>query len=66
MLEPYLQFICSGYFWKWGGLVNYLPGQASNLDPPELSLPKREDYKQCQAKDKTFYVYLMVTKRKSL
>jgi hypothetical protein len=28
---------CSGYFWKWG-LENYLPGLASNCDPPDLSL----------------------------
>jgi hypothetical protein len=44
--DPRLQSICSGYFWKWG-LVNYVPGLASNSDPPNLSLreppvPSRE------------------------
>jgi hypothetical protein len=30
---------CSAYFWRWG-LENYLPGLASNCNPPdELSLP---------------------------
>jgi hypothetical protein len=28
---------CSGYFGD-GGLLNYLPGLASNHDPPELNL----------------------------
>jgi hypothetical protein len=31
-------------FWRWG-LENYLPGLASNLDPPDLSLPRSEDYR---------------------
>jgi hypothetical protein len=30
---------CSGYSWRWGGLMNYLPGPASNHDPPDLNLP---------------------------
>jgi hypothetical protein len=30
---------CSGYFGGGGCLLNYLPGLASNLDPPNLNLP---------------------------
>jgi hypothetical protein len=28
-----------------GSLVSYLPGLASNLDPPDLSLPGSRDYR---------------------
>jgi hypothetical protein len=28
-------------FWRGGDLGNYLPRLASNLDPPDLSLPSR-------------------------
>jgi hypothetical protein len=35
---------CSGYFWRLG-LQNYLPGLASNLDPPHLCLPISWDYR---------------------
>jgi hypothetical protein len=34
----------SGYF-RDGGLMNYLPGLALNLDPPDLSLPSSKDYR---------------------
>jgi hypothetical protein len=37
-LEPYPSLFHSGYFGD-GGLMNYLPGLASNHDPPNLSLP---------------------------
>jgi hypothetical protein len=37
-LEPQLQSISSGYF-EDGGLKNYLPELASNLDPSNLSFP---------------------------
>jgi hypothetical protein len=30
---------CSCYFGDGGGLSNYLPGLASNCDPPDLSIP---------------------------
>jgi hypothetical protein len=32
---------CSGYFGDgWGGVINYFPGMASNLDPPnDLCFP---------------------------
>jgi hypothetical protein len=29
---------CFGYFWRWG-FLNYLPGLASKLDPPDHNLP---------------------------
>jgi hypothetical protein len=35
---------CSGYFLAIG-LLNYLPGMALNLDPPNLSLPSSWDYR---------------------
>jgi hypothetical protein len=38
-LEPHLQSILFCLFWRWGGLSNYFPGRALNLDPPDLSLP---------------------------
>jgi hypothetical protein len=31
--------LCSGYFWRWGSLMNYLSGLSLNLDPPGHSLP---------------------------
>jgi hypothetical protein len=34
----------SGYYGDWG-LSNYLPGLASNCNPPDLSLPCSYDYK---------------------
>jgi hypothetical protein len=36
-LESYLQSSSLWLFWRWG-LVNYLSGLASNLNPPNLSL----------------------------
>jgi hypothetical protein len=44
LLEPHFQ-VCffSGYF-GGGGLVNYLPGPALNLYPPNLSLSNSQDY----------------------
>jgi hypothetical protein len=44
-LEPHLHSISLLLFWRWG-LGNYLPGLASNLSPPYLSLPNSYDY-QC-------------------
>jgi hypothetical protein len=32
-------------FWRWG-LLNYLPRLASNHDPPNLSIPSSQDYRQ--------------------
>jgi hypothetical protein len=37
-LEPQLQSILLWLLWRWG-LMNYLPELASNLNPPDLSLP---------------------------
>jgi hypothetical protein len=34
---------CSSYFGN--GVLSYLPGLAFNLDPPNLSLPSRYDYR---------------------
>jgi hypothetical protein len=38
LLEPNCQSILFWLFWKWSP-VNYLPGLALNLNPPNLSLP---------------------------
>jgi hypothetical protein len=35
----------SYYFGDGGGHMNYLPGLASNFDPPDLSLPSSSDYR---------------------
>jgi hypothetical protein len=45
--------------WRWG-LVNYLPGLASNSDPPNLSLPSNWDYKcaTCAQFDGVFLLFL--------
>jgi hypothetical protein len=45
LLEPHFQSILLWLFWRWG-LVNYLPRLASNLDPPDLNLPSRWDYRR--------------------
>jgi hypothetical protein len=39
LLELHLQLILLWLFWRWG-LMNYLPGLASNHNPPNLSLSK--------------------------
>jgi hypothetical protein len=39
-LKPHLQSIFLWLFWRWG-LVYYLPGLTSNLDPPDLNLLSR-------------------------
>jgi hypothetical protein len=38
LLEPHLQPILLQLFWRWN-LKDYLPGLASNHNPPDLSLP---------------------------
>jgi hypothetical protein len=37
-LKPHLQSIVLWLFWRWG-LLNYLPGLASNHSPLDLGLP---------------------------
>jgi hypothetical protein len=44
LLGPYLQSILVCLFWKWG-LMNYLPGLASNLNPPNPNLLSSWDYR---------------------
>jgi hypothetical protein len=43
-LEAHLKSILVWLFWIWD-LVNYSPGLASNLKPPDLSLPSSWDYR---------------------
>jgi hypothetical protein len=38
-----LQSLFAWLFWRWG-LLNCLPGLASNCDPPDFSLPSSYDY----------------------
>jgi hypothetical protein len=44
-LEPHIQSILLWLFWRWG-FRNYLPGLASSLDPPDLSLLSSYDYRR--------------------
>jgi hypothetical protein len=37
--EPYLQSVLLWLFWTILNILNYLPGLASNRDPPDLCLP---------------------------
>jgi hypothetical protein len=67
LLEPHLQSILFWLFWRWGGLMNYLPWLALNQDPPDLSLSSSYDYR-CEplapCSFKVFYpeVYIINTK----
>jgi hypothetical protein len=46
LLEPHLQSIFGWSYFGDGGLINYLPRLALNLDPPDLSLPRSWDYRR--------------------
>jgi hypothetical protein len=55
-LELYLLSILLWLFCKWG-LVNYLLGLASNLDPPDLGFPSRITDMSHWCPVKIFYFY---------
>jgi hypothetical protein len=65
-LDPHLQSILLWLYWRWG-LENYLPGLASNLDLPDLSLSSSQVYR-CESLASGSYlvfIYLFIFEMRS-